>query len=153
MPIFKAIGKWVKGWRLDKFFDELFQQSENGDITVGDSAAKVISVIDQIVVLWAQIEPLYAILVSNEAEASADKVKAEMLNVRAMLAQVQTLPDVAEQLNGYRFADDDKRNDFYHSLISTAAWIFNDGAIEPTEAILFLTKIALYVKGEDTEDN
>jgi len=153
MPIFKAIGKWVKGMQITQFFDQLFNKSENGTITVGDSATKVIGVIDQTLALWGQIEPLYKLLVSNEAEASADKVKAEMLNVRAMLAQVQTLPDVAEQLKNYRFADDDKRNDFYHGLISTAALLFNDGEISLAEAILFLSQIAIFVKGEDTEDN
>ena len=148
MPVFKAIFKWVKGWRLDL----LFEKSDNGEITVGAAAEKVIGVIDQILQLWEQVEPLYKAIASNEGDASADHVKDEMLNLKVMLQQVQTLPDVANQLKNYRFADDDKRNDFYHSLVSTAALMFNDSKVSLFEAISFLTQIAVFVKGEDNSN-
>lgn len=33
--------KWVDGWRLSRFFENLFQHSENGNISVKEAAKKV----------------------------------------------------------------------------------------------------------------
>lgn len=134
--------KWIRGWRLDK----LFQHSPNGDISVKDAAAKGIDIINQALAWWVQYEPLFDSVVSNEGQASADQVKAELTTIEADLSTIQTLPDITTALKDYRFAKDDKRNDFYHSLVSTAALAFTDGKISLFEAISFIAQIALFVK-------
>lgn len=138
--------KWIRGWRLDKFFDNLFQHSPNGEITVQEAAAKVVVVIDQSLALWAQYEPLFDSIVSDDAQDSADDVKAELASIKQVLLTVQTLPDIADALKDYRFAEDDERNDFYHSLVSTAALSFSDGEISVFEALAFVAQVAVWVK-------
>ena len=142
-----SLGSWIKGWRLDKFFKELFKShTESGEISVKDSAQKVISVIDQTLAIWAQYEALFDSVVSDNAEASVEKIKSVIQEIRTKLSEVVTLPDIAQSLQEFRFADDDKRNAFYHSIISTAALAFSDGKISIFEAISFVTQIVVYVK-------
>jgi len=145
MPVFKAIAKWVRGWRLDK----VFQHSPNGDISVKEASAKTIQVIDQTLALWTQYEPLFDSLVSNEGEASAERIKAEIEIIKAKLTTLETLPDISEELKDYRFAKDDERNDFYHSLVTSAALMFNDGQISIFEAVSFIVQIAVFIKDND----
>lgn len=138
--------KWVKGWRLDKFFENLFQHSDNGEISVKDAAIKVSGVIDQTLLIWNEYKPFFDTLFSDDAEASADRVEAEIEIIQGKLLEIQTLPDIAESLKQYRFANDDKRNDFYHSLVSTSALMFNDGKISVFEAVSFLVQIIDFIK-------
>ena len=134
--------KWIKGWRLDK----LFQHSPNGGISVKDAATKGINVIDNVTAYWTQYEPIFDAIASDDGVASVDKIKDVLAEIKADLQTIETIPDITDKLQDYRFANDDKRNQFYHELITTAALAFNDGQISLFEAISFATQIAVFIK-------
>lgn len=141
------IRKWIKGMKITQFLGELFKQKNAaGEITVQASAQKVISVIDQTFALWSQYESTFRLLFSNEAEASADRVKALMGEIKGKLSAIVILPDIAEGLQEYKFAENPEWNEFYHSLITTAALAFNDKEISLYEAWDFVSEIALFIK-------
>lgn len=142
--------KWIRGWRLDKFFDELLKtKNEAGQVTVQASCQKVIGVIDQTLALWAQYEPLFNSIVSDDAEVSADKIKAVIEEIKAKLATIVIIPDIPESLQEYRFADNDEWNAFYHSLVTTGALAFSDGKISLFEGISFVGQIGLFIKSQN----
>lgn len=139
--------KWVHGWRLDKFFNTLFQHSENGNISVKDAAAKVIDVIDQVLTLSNGSEAaIIEAAISEEGQVTIEQVKTELGAIKEALSLIDTLPDVATALKDFKFSPDANHNDFYHSLVSTAAIAFNDGKISLFEAISFAAQVALFIK-------
>lgn len=145
----KRIHKTFFGKIFGTFWDnfkDLFDSSPNGDISVKDAAQKGINVIDNVTAYWLQYESIFNAIASDDGIESVEKVKETLAEIKADLEVIETIPDIAEKLKDYRFADDDKRNDFYHSLITTAALAFNDGQISLFEAISFATQVAAFIK-------
>lgn len=139
--------KWVQGWRLDKFFNTLFKHSANGDISVKDAANKVIDVIDQITVILNGPEAaIIEAAISEEAQVTIEHVKEELQAIKNTLSLIDTIPSISTALKDFKFSPDEKHNDFYHSLVSTAAIAFNDGKISLFEAISFAAQVALFLK-------
>ena len=136
------IGKWIRGWHLER----LFQHAPNGDISVKDAAKKVVDIIDQIFIYWLQYEPIFDAIAPDDGEQSVAEIKAKLTEIQGILNVIETLPDISDNLKDFRFATDDKTNDFIHNLVSTAALAFNDGKISIFEAAGFAGQIALFIK-------
>lgn len=131
--------RWIKNLHL-------FTHTDKGEISVKDAATKVFYVIDQVLIYWQQYEALFKEVLSDSADAKIDEVKAEVIKIKVDLQMIATLPDVADKLKDYHFSKDNKKDEFYHSLISTAAIAFNDGQISLFEGLSFAAQIAVFVK-------
>lgn len=131
MSIFKEIGKWIRGWHLER----IFQKTPEGNISVVDARKKAINFITTIEDNWAVYEPVFDSIVSDEAEESADNIKSIVSKAKADLQNIETLPDAATQLEGYNFAVSPERNKFYHDLLKTVAIAGNDGKFSVLEVV------------------
>ncbi len=132
------IFKWIRGW---------FPKHSQHEILLGDAIGKVVSVIDQALAIANGPEAqLIEGVISDEGQESIEKVKAKVIEIRAQLVAIQNLPDVAQQLQSYRFAGSDELNEFLHELVTTAATAFSDNYISLYEAVAFFARIADFIK-------
>lgn len=139
--------KWIEGMQLGRFFQHIFdQKTASGEISVADAAAKTVNVVEQVRPYWNLVKPDIELVFSDDVTASIERVEGIVDDFEAKVKEIQTLPDIPKTLQEYRFADDDKRNDFYHELLSIAAAAFSDGKISEFEAVSFFTRIAVFVK-------
>ena len=135
MSIFKEIGKWVKGWRLDK----AFSHNAVGEISIQEAAAKTVNFLTTVqnYINSPESSLLGAILGDNyhSLVVSANVVIDEILpNLRGLAV----LPDIATKLENYRFAEDDHRNKIYHDIVTSATLIFSDGKLSISDAAIAL---------------
>lgn len=137
--------KWVRGWRLDKFFDNLFKTNEAGEVTVKDAVTKTIAAIDSVLAYEDSVK-LISSLLSDNAEASAEQVIETIKGVREQLVDIETLPDIAEGLKDYTFSQNPIVNDYIHDMVSMTALAFNDANISIWEAIGLVTRTTTFIQ-------
>lgn len=135
MSIFKEIGKWVKGWRLDK----LFTKTEAGEISVQEAVTKATDFLTKVQTFINSPESsILAALLGDNYTSVVIKANVILPEILANLEGVKVLPDVAEKLENYKFADDPKRNKIYHDIVTCAALIFSDGKLSISDAAIAL---------------
>ena len=79
--------KWVRGWRLDRFFDNLFQKKEDGTLSIKESAQKVVNAIDNVLEYEDEAELITA-AISDDAELSVQQVIGVIVDVKTMVAAI-----------------------------------------------------------------
>ena len=142
MPIFKEIIKWVKGWRLDK----AFKFNEQGQVTVQEGTQKAAKFIGQFLDLAATPEAVLVMdLAGDNIEKYFDQIVEIASTIKKELEAVVLLEDIPEVLKDYRFANDDKRNEFYHSLVNAGIVMWSDGKASIFDAAVFAKLIKDYL--------
>lgn len=143
------IGEWIKGMHLERTIGEIFKAHPNSTISVEDAAAECIKIIDNVIALLSSpLAGALLLMVSDNLRGSVDNIRTWLGIIREDLANIQTLPDAVNQLDGFRLAEDDKRNAFYHTLLKSAATIFSDRNVSLIEASSFIEIIASFFFGK-----
>lgn len=139
--------KWIKGWRLDKFFAQLFKKDESGQITVEYGVDKTIGAIDAVLKYESTIR-LITGAVSDDVKVSAENVIETLKGAKEQLQDVKTLPDISAALQDYEFSKDENVNDYIHDMVSMTALTFNDGQISIAEAIDIIERTLAFIHGK-----
>lgn len=137
------IGDWVYGWHLER----IFQKNEQGDISVEALADKGAEALRTILKYWDAYQPLFNIVVSNEGQDTAQYVEDELKKIADDLDAVKTIPDIANDLEQYKLADDPDRNEFYHDFLTSVALASNKGFSE-FELIGLSVQLAAFIKSK-----
>ena len=92
MSIFKEIGKWIRGWRLDK----IFSSEKGADISIQEAAQKASDFLVNVqgFIISPEAEILEVIL-GDTWKDIVDKANEILPEVIADLEQVKVIPDVA----------------------------------------------------------
>ncbi len=143
MAFFKEIIKWVKGWRLDK----AFKFNEAGQVTVQDAAIKAATFIGQFLVKANSPEStLIMDLVGGNIQTYFKEVIDIVTQIKSELETIELLEDIPEALKDYRFALDDKRNEFYHSIVNAGIVMVSDGSISIFDAAMLAKLVKDYIE-------
>lgn len=125
----------IKKFFVGAHIERIFQAQPGPEISVHDAAQTAATFLGK--VIDAINGPIYAVLkviLSDNAQASIEAIKAELIIIQADLLQVTLIPDIATKLQDYRFAEDDNRNILYHKIVTSAALIFSDGKLSLNDA-------------------
>jgi hypothetical protein len=126
------IGKWIHGWKL-------FPKNDNGQISVKLSAASAVDFLNKFSAFINGPEVgILDDLFHDKFQPIIDKVNVSLPEIITVLTNVETLPDVADNLEGFKFADDPKRDKIYHDIVTAAAAIFSDGKLSLNDALAAL---------------
>lgn len=136
------IGKWVKGWRLDKFFRRIF----NG---ISDEAKQLIPEIINFVEKVKEVidSPIPDILTALTPTTVDEAVLAKLREwLPKFLMQLDianataNITDPLERANAilrlFKFSDEEMKNDFYHQLAYRALEFCSDGNLTRREVII-----------------
>lgn len=121
---------WIKGWRLDKFFNELFHhKNEEGDVILTESLAKGIMLAKNLKEWLANpLVDLFTAITKGDWVEKDRKLISDFLDTWiAKLTAIKTIPDVAVTLKDYKFSDNFEEDKFYHDFATLAANSFSDG--------------------------
>lgn len=122
-----------------------FHKSPSGQITIGDAVTKGVNALNDVIVKWDAYKPEIEAMISDEGTASIEQVEAEIKAAIDKFKEVNTFPDLSAKLVDVKLADDQKRNDFYHSLLQQAALAGDDGNVSVPEFLLMVgTAIAFF---------
>lgn len=139
MKLFEKIKHWITGMHLER----IFQKKTGGQIDVSEASGKAADFLEKVQeFINSPTADLLDDLLGEEAQAQIEHVKTELPGIIAKLREVHNLPDISEQLDDYRFADDDHRNRLYHSIIKCAATVFSDGALSLLDAVAVIDLIS-----------
>lgn len=140
-----------KKFFLFRLFDWLFTSHPQGqDIDIQPAVEKAITALDNVIEVMERPEVQgLKFLISNEGQASIESILAFAKDIRNDFKAVKILPDVPEKLAGFRFANDEKRNTFYHALLTTVFTMFSDGKISPFEVVGLGAQIGRFIKEND----
>lgn len=143
MSIFKAIGKWLRGCRLDKIFSSV----KGTDISIQDAAQKASDFLVNVqgFIISPEAEILEVIL-GDTWKDIVNKASEILPEVIADLEQVKVIPDVAVKLQDYKFFEDEEKDKLYHDIVTCAALIFSDGKLSISDAAIALQLLASFKK-------
>lgn len=138
------IGKWIKGWRLDKFFNHLFSDNHvENDIAI----QKAVELVERLksFVDKPQIDIVTNLIPGNWDAALVSKVRYALPFVIGALVKGQICndkPTLEEKLACVVALATTKSNDekakFWHSLASDFARILSDGKITISDAFILV---------------
>lgn len=141
------VGDWFVGIHFERVLNDLFKQkNEQGQILLQPAAGKAADGIDQVLTQWTIIKPIFDVIVSNEGQTSADKAKADIIEIRDDLREIQITTDIPKYLDEYSFAKDDNRNKFYHEFITILFTSFSDGNFSPIEFGAITSRLLIWIK-------
>lgn len=143
MSIFKEIGKWIRGWRLDK----IFSSTKGADISIQEAAQKASDFLVNVqgFIISPEAEILEVIL-GDTWKDIVDKANEILPEVIADLEEIKIIPDVAVKLEDYKFFEDEEKDKLYHDIVTCAALIFSDGKLSISDAAIALQLLASFKK-------
>lgn len=132
------LGKWIRGWRLDK----LFQSHKDKDISLVKAAATASQFLEKLHKFLSseEVQTLEALFPGawQEMIQKANPIIEELKNE---LSQISGMESVAISLSKYKFFDDKEKDRKYHAVVTSAALIFSDGKISISDAAVALQLI------------
>lgn len=137
--VFMEVWRWIK--------EHIFEHVPMPEINVKDGAQKVVKAIDQLFIYWnTGFGTAIEVFISNEGVASIEKIKALIEDVRAKLASLETIEDIPDALDDFKFAEDEKLNQFIKDTIKQVVVMFSDNVISSGEAFQLIANFILYFK-------
>jgi len=129
-----GIGKWIRGWRLDK----IFTSRKKEDIELRGAAEKAVILVEK---LKKYIDNPVTILISKIIPGDWDNkaieaVRTKLPAILSDLRGIERTTDVATALQDIKFSDDDAKNRFYHNLATAAARVLSDGKLSYGDAVI-----------------
>lgn len=141
MSIFKEIGKWIKGWRLDK----IFSSTKAADISIQEAAQKASDFLVNVQGFIISPEAdILEVLLGDKWQEIADKANEILPEVIADLEEIKIIPDIAIKLEDYTFFEDEEKDKLYHDIVTSAALIFSDGKLSISDAAIALQLLASF---------
>jgi len=135
MSFFKEIGKWVKGWRLDK----LFSHDAAGQVTVIEAVKKTSEFLTKVHdFINSPQSSILAALLGDKYKDEVVRANVIIPEILATLQGIALLTDIPEALESYKFADDPKRDKIYHDIVTASISIFSDGKLSISDAAFAL---------------
>ena len=96
MSIFKEIGKWIKGWRLDK----IFSSTKAADISIQEAAQKASDFLVNVQGFIISPEAdILEVLLGDKWQEIADKANEILPEIIADLEDIKIIPDIAIRLH------------------------------------------------------
>ena len=141
MSIFKEIGKWIKGWRLDK----IFSSTKAADISIQEAAQKASDFLVNVQGFIISPEAdILEVLLGDKWQEIADKANEILPEIIADLEEIKIIPDIAIKLEDYTFFEDEEKDKLYHDIVTSAALIFSDGKLSISDAAIALQLLASF---------
>lgn len=141
MSIFKEIGKWIKGWRLDK----IFSSTKAADISIQEAAQKASDFLVNVQGFIISPEAdILEVLLGDKWQEIADKANEILPEIIADLEEIKIIPDIAIKLEDYTFFEDEEKDKLYHDIVTCAALIFSDGKLSISDAAIALQLLASF---------
>lgn len=141
MSIFKEIGKWIKGWRLDK----IFSSTKAADISIQEAAQKASDFLVNVQGFIISPEAdILEVLLGDKWQEIADKANEILPEIIADLEDIKIIPDIAIKLEDYTFFEDEEKDKLYHDIVTSAALIFSDGKLSISDAAIALQLLASF---------
>lgn len=141
------LGKWIRGWRLDKIFSSHQQE----DVDLKNAAEKAVMLVEKV---KTYIDNPVADMIDKIIPGSWDNkaietVRTKLPGIIADLRGVQSTNDIATSLNDIKFSSDDAKDRFYHNLATAAARILSDGKLSFGDAVVAVQLIYDGIKKEE----
>lgn len=143
------IGKWIKGWRLDRFFKDLFHGDNNAELK--DITAKAVVLVEKIKEYASSpnADMVTAIIPGDWDDALKEKVKAVIPKVLEQVAKGSECfdqPSLGEKVacivrNTTSNPDAGERTKFFHELAGAFGVALSDGKFTLSDLFLILEPV------------
>src|SRR5688500_4866451 len=142
-----GLGKWVRGWRLDK----IFKSNKEEDIELRGAAEKAVLLVEKLKnYIDNPVADLLRKIIPGEWDTKAiESVRGKLPGILADLRGVESTTDVATALQDIKFSGDDAKNRFYHNLATAAARVLSDGKLSYGDAVIAVQLIYDNNKNEE----
>jgi hypothetical protein len=129
-----SIGKWIRGWRLDKILTSKKQE----DIELRGAAEKAVILVQKLkgYIDNPIADVLSKIIPGNWDSKTIELVRTKLPVILADLTGIEKTVDVTTALKDIKFSSDDSKNRFYHNLATAAARILSDGKLSYGDAVI-----------------
>ena len=129
-----GIGKWIRGWRLDK----IFSSQNKEDIELRSAAEKAVILVEKLKkYIDNPITSLASKIIPGDWDnKTIETVRATLPGILADLRGIEKTTDVATALEDIKFSDNDAKDRFYHNLATAAARVLSDGKLSYGDAVI-----------------
>lgn len=124
---------------------KLFSNAPGEVVNLQPASAKLVGALGQVLV-YEGIAEIVAESFSDNVEASTEEVIGFIKNIRDKAAAIESLPDVADNIDDYTFSGDADEDKFIKDLAKTVAVAFSDKKISTFEAGSIIAKVVQYIK-------
>lgn len=144
MPILKEVGKWMRGWRLDKFFKKLFSNLRKESKVL---LPIVVSVVDKInkAIQSKAVDAANDIIKGDWDDKIVEKLRIGLPKLALKLKFYQNIVDIEdpiEQFNAFlatiTFSSDEERDAFLHNIGALILQLISDGDFSWGDAVVVL---------------
>ncbi len=147
MSFWKTIGHWFtkSGW-----IGRIFDAQNAKEINLKEIAAKGVKAIGTVLLYESQIK-LISSAFSDNVEASTIQVIEVFKGLQERLQEIETIVDVAENLQDFTFSENAETDDFIKDELMLVALATEDGVITKLEAIPIITRAIEFVKSKNQD--
>jgi hypothetical protein len=140
MPL--RIGKWIRGWRLDKFFNRIFGSVNDFAKELAPVAIGVVQCVKKFVDSPIA-DVITSIIPGNIDDRLKEKLRAILPDVIIKMQLVDTIANIEDRneqlkaiLEKLKLSSDEAQNVFYHGLASLILEKLSDGKLTWTESVV-----------------
>jgi hypothetical protein len=146
-----GLGKWIRGWRLDKIFTSKKQE----DIELRSAAEIAVILVEKLKnYIDNPVADLLGKIIPGDWDTKAiQAVRTKLPAILSDLRGIESTTDVATALNDIKFSNDDGKNRFYHNLATAAARVLSDGKLSYGDAVIAVQLIYDNTKNEGENKN